>query len=223
LVLVGVAVAALVVGTHRSSPRPTVAQQTTHIASLVRCPVCEGQSAAQSDAPASVQIRAQIQRELIAGEHQGQILSGLVDAYGPGILEQPQARGINLVVWVLPVAAVVIAVAGLGVAFARWRPRAARNTLSEADRALVAAALGEPEEAPGASGMGGLRASSESSGAVGAVGDGVSASPTPSGVSAPAGETGPSLDVGDADPAWPSGSAVPPAAAPASDRGGRVG
>ncbi len=236
LVLVGVAVAALVVGTHRSSPRPTVAQQTTHIASLVRCPVCEGQSAAQSDAPASVQIRAQIQRELIAGEHQGRILSGLVDAYGPGILEQPQARGINLVVWVLPVVAVVIAVAGLGVAFARWRPRAARNTVSEADRALVAAALGGPADAPGASEMGGLPARAASSGAAGAAGGGVSASTTPSGLSAPAGGTGradasgvtgPSLGGGDADPGGRSGLAVPPARAPApapdSDGAGRVG
>ena len=62
-----------------SEPTATAAirpsqQQTMHIAGLVRCPVCEGQSAAQSDAPASVQIRAQIQRELVAGEHQGQIL-----------------------------------------------------------------------------------------------------------------------------------------------------
>ncbi len=148
-VILGViAVAALVVGTHRSSGRPTVAAETTHIASLVRCPVCEGQSAAQSSAPASVQIRAQIQRELVAGEHQGQILAGLVSAYGPGILEQPEASGIDLVVWVIPVIAVVAAVVGLAVAFARWRPRRTPVAVSEADRALVDAALGEWPSAP---------------------------------------------------------------------------
>ena len=142
-VLLGVvAVAVLVVGTHRSSGRPTVAAETMHIAAQVRCPVCEGQSAAQSDAPASIQIRAQIQRELAAGEHQGQILAGLVSAYGPGILEQPEGRGIDLVVWVVPVVAVVAAVAGLAVAFARWRPRSS-VAVSEADRALVEAALGD--------------------------------------------------------------------------------
>jgi cytochrome c-type biogenesis protein CcmH len=143
VVLGVVAIAALVVGTHRASRHPTVAAETMHIASLVRCPVCQGQSAAQSDAPASVQIRAQIQRELAAGEHQGQILAGLVSAYGPGILEQPEASGINLIVWVVPVVAVVVAIAGLAVAFARWRPRRASVNVSDADRALVEAALGE--------------------------------------------------------------------------------
>jgi cytochrome c-type biogenesis protein CcmH len=139
-------VAVLVVGTHRSSGRPTVAAETMHIAAQVRCPVCEGQSAAQSDAPASVQIRAQIQRELEAGEHQGQILAGLVSAYGSGILEQPEGRGIDLVVWVVPVVAVVAAVAGLAVAFARWRPRPS-VAVSDADRARVAAALGDAVDA----------------------------------------------------------------------------
>ncbi len=136
-----VAITALVIGTHRTSGRPTAAAETIHIASLVRCPVCQGQSAAQSNAPASVQIRAQIQRELAAGENQGQILAGLVSAYGSGILEQPEGRGIDLVVWVLPVVAVVVAIVGLAVAFARWRPRRAPVTVSDADRALVEAAL----------------------------------------------------------------------------------
>ena len=93
VILAVVAVTVLVVGTHRTNGHPSVAAETMHIAALVRCPVCEGQSAAQSNAPASVQIRAQIQRELAAGENQAQILSGLVSAYGPGILEQPEARG----------------------------------------------------------------------------------------------------------------------------------
>jgi cytochrome c-type biogenesis protein CcmH len=144
-----IAIVVLVVGMHRSSGRPSVAAQTMHIAALVRCPVCEGQSAAQSDAPASVQIRAQIQRELAAGEHQGQILAGLVSAYGPGILEQPEASGIDLVVWVVPVVAVVVAVAGLALAFARWRPRRGAVAVTDEDRALVEAALDERPPDPG--------------------------------------------------------------------------
>jgi cytochrome c-type biogenesis protein CcmH len=140
--LVIVALVVLVVGTHRSG-HPTLDQETTHVASLVRCPVCEGQSAAQSDAPASAQIRTQIHDELAAGEQQGQILAGLVSAYGPGILEKPEAQGIGLVVWVVPVVAVVLALAGLALAFARWRPqsRPAGSVVSDADRALVAHAL----------------------------------------------------------------------------------
>jgi cytochrome c-type biogenesis protein CcmH/NrfF len=137
--LVLIAVAVVVIGTHRNSHRSLQAE-TMHIAGMVRCPVCEGQSVAQSQGPASVQIRNQIQQELVAGQHQPQILSGLVAAYGPGILEKPQARGVGLVVWVVPVVAVVAAVAGLALAFARWRPRPVAK-LSDADRMLVDQAL----------------------------------------------------------------------------------
>ena len=150
LVLGAVAVAVLAVGTHRTE-HPTLQQQTMHIAGLVRCPVCEGETAAQSAAPASVAIRNQISQELGAGQSQAQILAGLVAAYGPGILEKPSAQGVGLLVWVLPVVAVVAAVAGLALAFSRWRPRRA-GPASPADRALVEEAMraGGEAEAGGA-------------------------------------------------------------------------
>jgi cytochrome c-type biogenesis protein CcmH len=157
-VLLGVvAVAVLAVGTHRSN-HPTLQAETLHIAGLVRCPVCEGQSAAQSAAPASVQIRDQIQKDLTAGEHQSQILSSLTAVYGPGILEKPEASGVSLVVWVVPVVVVVLAVSGLAFAFVRWRPRRVA-AVSDADRALVDRALralrAERGEADGHGGMDG--------------------------------------------------------------------
>jgi cytochrome c-type biogenesis protein CcmH len=139
LALVAIAVAVLVIGTHRTS-HPSLQERTMHVAAQVRCPVCEGQSAAESQAPASVQIRDQIQQELSAGESQGRILSGLVAAYGPGILEKPEASGAGLVLWVLPVLALAAAIAGVALAFARWRPR--RSTqVSPAERELVEQAL----------------------------------------------------------------------------------
>jgi cytochrome c-type biogenesis protein CcmH len=125
-----------------------------HLAGMVRCPVCEGQSAAESQAPASVQIRDQIRQELSAGESQSQILSGLVAAYGPGILEKPEARGVGLLLWVLPVLAVVAAIAGLALAFRRWRPRRAAG-VTAADRDLVDRALRGETRGGGSAGGGG--------------------------------------------------------------------
>jgi cytochrome c-type biogenesis protein CcmH len=152
LVLGAVAVAVLAIGMQRGG-HPTLDQETLHIAGEVRCPVCEGQSAAQSDAAASVQIRSQIHQELAGGERPDQILSGLVAAYGPGILEKPEARGVGLVVWVVPVIAVILAIAGLGAAFARWRPKRP-GTVSEADRALVERAMRTPAPPGDSSGAG---------------------------------------------------------------------
>jgi cytochrome c-type biogenesis protein CcmH len=123
LALVGLAALLLAVGSHRTS-HPTLDAQVMHIANQVRCPVCDGETAAQSSAPASVQIRSEIRQELLAGQTSGQILAGLVRDYGSGILEKPQSSGVGLVVWVAPVVATVLAAAALVFAFVRWRRRA---------------------------------------------------------------------------------------------------
>ncbi len=122
-----VAVGGLAFGLHRSSSHPTINQEVLQIAGEVRCPVCNGETAAQSQAAASVQIRAQILRELQSGETKDQILDGLVQAYGTGILEKPQPTGVGLVVWVVPVVAILVAAGVLSLAFARWRAKAAAD------------------------------------------------------------------------------------------------
>ena len=149
VLLAGIAISALLVGTHPSPASSSVDARVMHIAGEVRCPVCEGQSAAQSQAAASIQIRDQIRAELTAGESEQQILAGLERAYGPSILEKPQATGVALVVWVLPVLALLAGVGGLVVAFRRWRGRleGQPSGTSEEDRRLVDDAL-RSREAP---------------------------------------------------------------------------
>jgi cytochrome c-type biogenesis protein CcmH len=146
LALVAVAVIALAIGTQRHD-HPSLQSETTSIASAVRCPVCSGETAAESDTSISISIRSFIRRELVAGESRSQILSQLSASYGPGILEKPPAKGINLLLWILPIVAVVLAVGGLGVVFTRWRVARAK-AVSEADRRLVTDALGEASPDP---------------------------------------------------------------------------
>jgi cytochrome c-type biogenesis protein CcmH len=111
---------ALVIGVHRSS-HPTLEQRTLSIAGKVRCPVCEGQSAAQSTTPASLEIRQIINQDLRKGESQAQILHHLTQSYGTQILESPPANGVTLWVWVLPVVIAAGAVIGLMLGFRHWR------------------------------------------------------------------------------------------------------
>lgn len=140
-VLVLVVAVALAVGFNRSGGDTTLEGRTMHIASEVRCPVCEGQSAAQSQVPASVQIRNVIRQDLQAGQSENQILSILVKAYGAGILEKPEAQGVGVVVWVAPVIAVIAAVGGLVIAFRRWGGGRSTEIPDESDRLLVERAL----------------------------------------------------------------------------------
>ncbi len=137
----------LAVGSHRSA-RPTLEQRTMHLAGEVRCPVCAGQSAAQSDSPASLAIRDQIRQGLVAGQPSSRIIGELVASYGQGILEKPSAHGVGLLVWALPIVGVAAAIVGLGVAFGRWRPRR-RPHATGADHLVVAAALEREPPADG--------------------------------------------------------------------------
>jgi len=140
--LVVIAAVALAIGAGRSGGSPSLNARVMHIASEVRCPVCEGQSAAQSQAAASIQIRDRIRQELSGGESEKQILAGLVQSYGVGILEKPEARGVGVLVWVVPVVAFVLAAAGLVMAFRRWGSGGrSREAPEESDRLLVEQAL----------------------------------------------------------------------------------
>jgi len=104
--------------------------RTLAVAGEYRCPVCQGETAADSDSPEAIQIRDRIGKWLSEGRTQGQIRSYLVADYGPFILEKPPASGFGALLWFLPVAVVALAVAGLGLAFTRWRRAAAGLVLA---------------------------------------------------------------------------------------------
>jgi cytochrome c-type biogenesis protein CcmH len=124
----------------RGASTQTAAQEAASIASEVRCPTCEGQSAEVSDAPAAKAVRTFVLQQVQAGQSRGQIERALEDRYGSDILLRPPASGIAGLVWVLPVVALVIALAALAAAFRRWRI-VGETPLSDADRDLVAEAL----------------------------------------------------------------------------------
>ena len=117
-------------------------ERVATIADKVRCPTCRGLSAADSDAPAATAIRDEVRRRLREGQSEGVILGFLESTYGADIRLEPEAEGIGVLVWALPVAAGGVVVAGLAVMFARRRRRRRDGArVSDADRALVEEAL----------------------------------------------------------------------------------
>ena len=121
LVLALVVVGSLVVGTRDRSPL-SPSERVDHIAATVRCPACRGESARDSNAPAAANVRAEIRRRVDAGQGDDEIRDALVAAYGTGILLTPPRSGAGGLVWVMPVVALVTGLAGVGLAFRRWRP-----------------------------------------------------------------------------------------------------
>ena len=134
LVVVGTA---LFLGTRSGDGPATAAERADHISSEVRCPTCEGLSAAESESPASMAIRKEIRRRVDMGESDDKIRSFLVGSYGHDILLRPSSTGVGALVWALPVAALVCALAGLALAFRRWQARAALGATATADDRLI--------------------------------------------------------------------------------------
>lgn len=73
----------------------------------LRCPVCNGETVADSNAPISVQMRGIVREKLQAGESPDQIRAYFVARYGPEILLTPETSGFTLGVWIMPIVALV--------------------------------------------------------------------------------------------------------------------
>ena len=102
----------------------------------LKCPECQGLSVADSQAPTSRAIRADIKRRIKEGQSDGQIRRAYVDTYGESILLTPQDSGVSLIVWILPI--VVVALGATGIVFALRRNRGEPHLhATEADERLV--------------------------------------------------------------------------------------
>lgn len=88
----------------------TVTDRTDAIAKQLMCPVCAGQSVAESNSDLARDMRKLIRRKIESGQSDGEIISFFRGKYGDTILAEPPMRGFNLVVWLLPLAATVAGV-----------------------------------------------------------------------------------------------------------------
>jgi len=139
------AIAALVLvslvraGTTEGSPR-TDEDRVLAIASTLKCPTCRSQSVADSDSAAARAIRVDIARRVADGQSADEIRAAIAATYGDDVQLVPGRSGWAGLVWVLPVAGLVAALAAVAAVLARWR-RTPRTRASDEDKALVEAAL----------------------------------------------------------------------------------
>jgi cytochrome c-type biogenesis protein CcmH len=139
LALVLVIAGALVVGTVNERGPRSPGDRVRNLAESIACPRCDGQSVADSDSDAAEGVRSLIEQRIAEGASDAQIRDELAAAYGEQVLLTPGRSGVASLVWALPVVALVAAVAGLALAFRRWRGGGGAPA-TDADRALVEAA-----------------------------------------------------------------------------------
>lgn len=120
-----------------------VEQRVMTITDALRCPTCQAISVKDSEASFSTEIRDKVRRMVEEGQTDDQIKAYFVDRYGEWILRAPLKRGLGLVVWTLPVVAVVGA--GGAIAWSILRRRRNRAERSGGAPAVAASAL-TPEQ-----------------------------------------------------------------------------
>lgn len=114
---------------------------TARVAAQLRCPVCRNQSVLESSSTLAREMQAEIRRRLARGETPGEVKSYFVSRYGEWILLEPPAHGINLLVYLLPAAGLLV---GAGIVYRLVTKWTADGTASDD-------ALESPRSEPGLS------------------------------------------------------------------------
>ncbi len=141
LAWIGLAVAAiglLVVAAVDDGGVETDAERVQRLSNSYACPVCQGQSVADSNAAIAATIRQFISDEVTSGSTDREIRDDLISDYRAEVLLNPPAEGLTTLIWVLPVMVVVLG--AMGVAAAVTRNQGANRSASDEDRELLAKA-----------------------------------------------------------------------------------
>jgi cytochrome c-type biogenesis protein CcmH len=98
-------------------------KKAREIFDLIMCPLCAGQTIAQSSNETSRQMRALVLKKLRQGETKEEILQYFESRYGERIMAKPNKKGFNLILWFFPFVIVVLAAIVIYFLIRRWSAR----------------------------------------------------------------------------------------------------
>ncbi|MFC0665740.1 cytochrome c-type biogenesis protein [Azotobacter chroococcum] len=110
----------------------------------LRCPKCQNQNIADSDAPIAMDLRREIYRMLGEGQSDEQIVDYLVARYGDFVRYKPPLDARTMLLWYGPAGLLAIGFGVLAMILVRRRrsvATSASNTLSPAERERLATLL----------------------------------------------------------------------------------
>lgn len=77
----------------------------------LRCPKCQNQDLADSNAPIAADLRNQIVNMITQGKTDQEIIDYMVARYGDFVLYKPRFAGYNLVLWLAPIGLLLVGAA----------------------------------------------------------------------------------------------------------------
>lgn len=90
---------------------PALQVRYKQLSAELRCPKCQNQNIADSDAPIARDLRKLLHRQLEAGSSNEEIMQYMVERYGEFVLYRPRFEGVTLILWLFPIG--LLAAAGL--------------------------------------------------------------------------------------------------------------
>jgi cytochrome c-type biogenesis protein CcmH len=142
LVAAWLALLAALVGSTGWAQQRALDPEVFVIGDELRCPTCVSESVAESNSAIAREMRVLIQDQLDQGRTRAEILAFFQERYGDWILLNPPRTGVLLLVWLLPVAALLVGGVAMLVLIRRWRRAAdAVVEVADDDRERVRAAL----------------------------------------------------------------------------------
>lgn len=103
-----------------TDPTPADPDRVTSISARLRCPVCQGESIADSPSGIARELQGVVREQVAAGRSDAQIESFFQQRYGGWMLLDPPRRGATLVLWILPALALA---AGVAIVVTFWTSR----------------------------------------------------------------------------------------------------
>ena len=92
--------AALAFGLAGAAPLPAEQEARVHrLAQSLRCPVCQNQTLAESNAPVALDLREQIQAQVAAGRSDDEVRAFMVQRFGDFVLYEPPRTPQTLLLW----------------------------------------------------------------------------------------------------------------------------
>ena len=82
--------------------RPELEARYHRLVDELRCPKCQNQTIADSNAPISEDLRRRLYQELEAGLTDDEIIDGMVDRYGEFVRYNPASDGVTRWLWLAP-------------------------------------------------------------------------------------------------------------------------
>ncbi len=103
----------------------------------IMCPICSGQTIAQSNSGTSIQMRDLVLKKLRQGETKEEILQYFVSRYGERIMTKPNKKGLNLMLWFLPFVFIALAAIVIYLLIRHWSTRVQAETVPRFEEAQL--------------------------------------------------------------------------------------